>query len=128
MVDFTPMHVIRRHTPFHNQPFRPLPRPTGKPPFHLSLDDVLSSAEMQTIRSAGRIVFHIIGDTGGVKSPFAQQIVASHLETDYRSSEAGSAAALLCPLGDIVYYNRQASEHYAPHNQTLTPYPSHHHA
>ncbi len=124
MVDFTtPMHVKRRHTTFRNQPFRPLPRPTSKPPFHLSLDDVLSAAEMQAIRSAGKIVFHIIGDTGGVKAPFAQQIVASHLETDYQSSAAGSAPAFLYLLGDIVYYYGEASEYYAQFYEPYALYP-----
>src|SRR5207302_6475778 len=67
-----PLRVRRRQTTFRNQPFRPLPRPAGDPPFHLSLENVLSPAQMAAIRSAGKLVFHIIGDTGGVRSPFAQ--------------------------------------------------------
>jgi hypothetical protein len=46
------------------------------------LTKVLSPATMQTTQSSGRMVFHVVGDTGGVKSPQDQDIVAAHMKGD----------------------------------------------
>jgi len=101
-----PVQVKRRHsTLLRNQPFRPLPRPTGPPPFRLNLASVLAQSDMDQIVRQGKLVFHIMGDTGGVRSPFAQQSVAQHLGTE-------GSASFLYLLGDIVYYYGQASEYY----------------
>ena len=51
------------------QPWRDLPAPTGLPPFRLSLDSVLSAEAMATITNSGKLVFHAVGDTGGVNTP-----------------------------------------------------------
>ena len=59
-----------------SQPFRPLPKPTGKPPFRLKLEKVIGSARTKAIERDGVIVFHTFGDSGGVKSPQPQEIVA----------------------------------------------------
>ena len=51
------------------QPWRDLPPPTGAPPFHLSLDSILSADAMNSIETSGTMVFHSVGDTGGVNTP-----------------------------------------------------------
>src|SRR5215467_8079603 len=51
------------------QPWRDLPKPTGQSPYHLSLDSVLSSEAMNTISKSGRMIFHAVGDTGGINTP-----------------------------------------------------------
>ena len=51
------------------QSSQPLPPPTGASPYHLSLDQVLTPAAMQEIQSVGRMVLHVVGDIGGVKTP-----------------------------------------------------------
>jgi hypothetical protein len=58
---------------FHgHQPFRPLPAPTGMPPYHLSLADVLPPEQMAAI--AERMVFHMVGDTGAVEAPAIERL------------------------------------------------------
>src|SRR5947209_8448393 len=81
--------LLVRHSPdaTTQQPQQPLPQPTGTPPFHLSLDQILSPTEIQTIQSSGRMVFHIVGDTGGVKTPQDQDIVASHMQQDLNAAD-----------------------------------------
>ena len=81
--------LLVRHTPdaTTQQPPQPLPQPTGPSPFHLSLDQVITPAEMQTIQSSGRMVFHIVGDTGGIKSPQNQDIVAAQMEQDLAAAD-----------------------------------------
>src|SRR5919199_1971930 len=79
--------VSRGHPPRSNQPFRPLPEPTGPPPYHLSLEQVLPAEHIQDINNSKRLVFHVVGDTGGVKAPQPQQIVAIQMAYDFKSSD-----------------------------------------
>src|ERR1044071_2776732 len=66
-----------------NQKFQPLPLPTGAPPYHLNLDSVLPPDQMTAIQNSGRILMHFAGDSGGVKAPQSQQIVAMAMEEDF---------------------------------------------
>jgi hypothetical protein len=87
-----------------NQKFQPLPQPTGDAPYHLSLNEVLSSNEIQSIMDDGSITFHCMGDTGGVKDPAPQQLVANGLES--------TKASFFYHLGDVVYYNGESQQYY----------------
>src|SRR5262249_35848326 len=69
--------------PSHPQPFQPLPPPTGKPPFRLELEAVIGAPAVDAIEKAGVLTFHAVGDTGGVKSPESQVIVAMWMERDF---------------------------------------------
>lgn len=106
------------------QPFRPLPPPTGRSPYHLSLDSVLPAAQIDTINNAGRIVFHIAGDTGGVKEPQPQQIVAMKMEDDFAADDPAARPAFFYHLGDVVYYYGEASEYYSQFYEPYTGYPA----
>jgi hypothetical protein len=61
-------HTIIDPTTHPIQPWRDLPPATGLPPFHLSLDSVLSADAIDRIQQAGTLVFHAVGDTGGVNT------------------------------------------------------------
>jgi hypothetical protein len=50
-----------------------------------------------------KMVFHICGDTGGVKNPGPQQLVASAMEADATNTTADGEAAFFYHLGDVVY-------------------------
>src|SRR5262245_34663655 len=113
------IQVSVRHPNYAHQPFRPLPTPTGAPPYHLSLDDILAPEQMQVIRNAGKLVFHIDGDTGAVKGPQSQQIVAYHMEQQLYAPDPANVPAFFYHLGDVVYYYGQSSEYYA---QFYDPY------
>ncbi len=104
------------------QKSQPLPTPTGSSPFHLSLDQVLSPAEMQAIQSAGRLVFHIIGDTGGVKTPQDQEIVATHMEQDFAAADPAARPSFFYHLGDVVYYYGQAGDYYSQYYEPYMHY------
>jgi hypothetical protein len=101
------------------QPSQPLPQPTGPAPYHLSLDQILPAATMQAIQTAGRMVFHMVGDTGGVKSPQDQEIVATHMEVDLNAANPAAGPVFFYHLGDVVYYYGSASEYYS---QFYDPY------
>ncbi len=110
------------HPTYKHQPFRPLPQPTGQPPYHLSLDDVLAPEQVQAIRNSGQIVFHIGGDTGGVKTPQPQEIVAMHMEEQIDMADAATAPAFFYHLGDVVYYYGEQSEYYSQFYEAYAHY------
>jgi hypothetical protein len=107
-----------------NQKFEKLPPPTGKPPYHLSLDDVLPEEQMDLIRKSGRIVFHVAGDTGGVKMPEPQQIVAMQMENQFRLPNPADRPAFFYHLGDVVYYYGEAKEYFPQFYDPYVHYPA----
>lgn len=107
------------HPPQAHRRFRDLPPPTGPAPFHLSLDAVLPASKLDGIRQSGRMIFHVTGDTGGVKSPQSQQIVAMHLVYDLEETDPTARPTFFYHLGDVVYYYGQAEDYY---DQFYEPY------
>jgi hypothetical protein len=98
--------VVRAHPPHASQQFQPLPSPSGPFPFRLALDSIVGPQ----IAGADAISFHVIGDSGGVKYPVAQQLVADYLQRD---AAAGDGAVSFCyHVGDVVYYNGQRDQYY----------------
>jgi hypothetical protein len=79
------------------QQLEPIPPARSTTPMELAA--VLGAEAMQTIQNSGRIVFHTVGDTGGVHSPQFQFQVADAMVKD-----AGSGACFFYHLGDVVYY------------------------
>src|SRR5262245_59798623 len=100
----------------HPQPFQPLPPPTGKPPFRLELEAVIGAPAVDAIEKAGVLTFHAVGDTGGVKSPESQVIVAMWMERDFGGQ---TPPTFFYHLGDVVYFdgerNRYWDEFYEPY-------------
>ncbi len=98
--------------PQGNQSFKPIPTPTGQPPYRLSLDNVLPADQMTAIRNAGRILMHVAGDTGGVKAPESQQITAMAMEAQFNFPDVTLRPAFFYHLGDVVYYYGEPKEYY----------------
>jgi hypothetical protein len=101
----------------HEQPQQPLPTPTGAPPYRLELSAVIGAEATAAIEQRGSLVFHTIGDTGGVKSPEPQEIVAMWLEHDFELPE--TAPSFFYHLGDVVYFEGARSRYY---DQFYDPY------
>jgi len=107
--------------------FQPLPPPTGASPFHLDLTDVLPADLLTAIRQKKRMVCHVTGDSGGVKDPNPQQLVALAMERDFEDSPASPVdnPAFFYHVGDVVYFNGQDSEYlaqfYEPYEHYMGP-------
>ncbi|HVW95253.1 MAG TPA: metallophosphoesterase [Mucilaginibacter sp.] len=86
--------------------FRPLPPPTGEYPYHLDISEVLPDL------SADKIVFHMAGDTGSLRSPEFQRMVADEMAHQCEAA-VGGAAQFFFHLGDVVYNYGQASQYYS---------------
>ena len=65
----------------------------------MDLASVIGTDGVQAIQNSGKIIFHTVGDTGGVHQPEFQFAVADAMATD-----VGNGASFLYHLGDVVYY------------------------
>ncbi len=117
-------HTIK--SPSFSQPFRDLPQPTGLPPFRLPLENVLTAEAIKQISDSGRLVFHTVGDTGGVNTPTPLEIVENYMEQDFATDgNVSGNPSFFYHLGDVVYYAGETqnyhSEFYEPYNQYPAP-------
>lgn len=98
-----------------------IPAPWKTPPV-MSLDQVLGASLVQQIQSSGQIVFHSVGDTGGVKEPSHQFAVADAMCNDLAGkTPATGLPAFFYHLGDVVYFFGQERYYY---DQFYDPYRS----
>ncbi|MGO9972821.1 MAG: metallophosphoesterase family protein [Solirubrobacteraceae bacterium] len=111
--------VHRSQVPASTETVRPLPAPTGQPPFRAT------PAELG-ITDATPITFFVIGDSGGVQDPSPQNNVSNAMQ-------AHTLPAFAYHVGDIVYFNgdeadypSQFYEPYAHLNTAIIGIPGNH--
>lgn len=102
--------VIKKNQPDDSFKFRPLPQPVGTYPYHLNLSDVVPGT------GTDKLIFHMVGDTGSVRKPEAQQGVIDDMIKQFDEDERPS---FLYHLGDLVYHYGEAGQ-YA--DQFFRPY------
>jgi acid phosphatase type 7 len=115
----------RDQTTGAQEPFEPLPPPTGAPPYHLALSAVIPDL------SVTQRTFHVIGDHGGVKDPNPQAEVTKALIAD--AGAQGTPVEFCYSVGDVVYFNGakveyppQFFEAYAHYNLPILAIPGNH--
>jgi hypothetical protein len=100
-----------------NTSFQPLPRPLGLPPYHYSLTDNFAQIGAN-IKSAGKMVFHVLGDSGGVKDAEFQDNVAGQMV--HAIKPGGDSVPQFCyHVGDIAYFTGMHTDYY---DQFYEPY------
>ncbi len=101
-----------------------LPHPTGSAPYRLDLSTVLSEEAMRQITARKRLVFHAVGDTGGVNTTTYQAHVAAAMELDFRTGVTdGSNPSFFYHLGDVVYYDGEVKNYYWEFYEPYLHYP-----
>ena len=101
------------------QVLEPIPAPRVQPPV-MDLSAVLPAEVEAQIAAAGKLVFHSVGDTGGIVRAEPQLAVADAMGTDLAGKTyASGLPAFFYHLGDVVYYFGQ--EQYYP-EQFYDPY------
>jgi hypothetical protein len=105
-----------------NPVFKPVPV-TYVQPADLSYDvaSILTAAQIQAINDAGKMVFHCVGDTGGVNGTEIQDELAVQMEAQITNAAAADVPAFFYHLGDVVYFNGVSAD-YKP--QFYEPYQS----
>lgn len=104
----------------------PQPRASGAEPV-LTLEQVYGSAgaaKVQSITSAGQIVFHSVGDTGSTKSPTTQDLVSDKMVADFSEANAADVPSFFYHLGDVVYYFGEAAYYYDQFYASFREYPA----
>ena len=97
----------------------PIPAPRVEPPI-FDLSAVLPAPAITQIQAAGKLVFHTVGDTGGVVKAEPQLAVADAMAADLGNKTYSSGMpAFFFHLGDVVYYFGQ--QQYYP-EQFYDPY------
>lgn len=103
--------VFKKNQPDDSYKFRPLPKPPGNSPYHLSLSDLVPDLNDQ------QTVFHMVGDTGGIRNPSFQKLVAGEMAKQFLDKNA--QPQFLYHLGDVVYHFGEAEQY---ERQFLEPY------
>jgi hypothetical protein len=102
-----------------------LPPATGAPPYHLDLAAVLTEEAIQKIVAKKRLVFHSVGDTGGVNTTTYQQHVAEYMGLDFSDPDPdGANPAFFYHLGDVVYYDGEVANYYWEFYEPYMHYPA----
>jgi len=85
--------------------FEPIPNPA---PQQLAVPfSVFDPARSKAAESAGKLVFHCVGDVGGVNGAATQQAIADAMEEQLTTAKAADKPAFFYVLGDLVYFNGQ---------------------
>lgn len=97
--------------------FEPIPRPA---PSTLAVPySVFDPAASHAAEQAGKLVFHCVGDTGGIHGTATQEAIAEAMENQIKSAAAADLPRFFYHLGDVIYFNGQSSlyksEFYEPY-------------
>jgi len=105
-------------TNFPDEPrFQPAP-PFGGTSFNLPLEAVLPGVTDQS-EKAGALVFHALGDTGGIHGNETQNAVAAAMQDQVADADERERPRFFFHLGDIVYLSGESSQYVA---QFYEPY------
>lgn len=104
----------------------PAPRGGALEPV-LSLAGALGSrgpTVVRKIEAAGQIVLHCVGDTGSVRGPATQSLVADKMVADFSEVNPASVPSFFYHLGDVVYSFGEARYYYDQFYEPYREYPA----
>jgi len=90
----------------------------------LSLATV-DAVEERRIAAAGKMVFHSVGDTGGIHGTDVQEAIAHQMEDQYDAAADADKPAFLYHLGDVIYFNGESTLYTEQFYQPYTLYQPH---
>jgi hypothetical protein len=109
-----PRTFAKERRPYGSPVALPKEAPSFIPPFFtnrtnlsLSLGVVVPHVNAE-VQETSRLVFHMVGDTGGIYGTDLQEAIAEAMEHQISKANPGDKAAFLYHLGDVVYFNGQS--------------------
>ena len=105
----------------------PFPLPRGLPEPRLTLADVLGPAGVEvaaSIQARGQLVFHAVGDTGNIKGPGTQNLVADTMIADFTETDPAQVPMFFLHLGDIIYNFGETKYYYDQFYEPYRDYPA----
>jgi acid phosphatase type 7 len=107
------------------QPWRDLPAAPGLPPYRMNLDTIIDAATMATINQSGKMVFHSVGDTGGVMTSTYIDGVTRFMECDFTYNDIlADRPSFFYHLGDVVYYDGEGANYWPEFYEPYLQYPA----
>ncbi len=106
---------------------QPIPAPRAGANLTMKLEDALGSggaAAVAAIQTSGQIVFHSLGDTGSVKGPETQSLVADKMAQDFTDPNPADRPSFCYHLGDVVYSFGEAQYYYDQFYEPYRSYPA----
>src|SRR4051812_45471706 len=108
---------------------KPYPRFVPAPPaqvsnLNLPLEVILPD-EVEAAKTSGMLVFHAVGDTGGIHGDNVEKAIAAAMDQQLSDSVAANkpAAGFFYNLGDVVYFNGESNLY---DSQFYEPYQTYH--
>jgi Calcineurin-like phosphoesterase len=97
--------------------FEPIPQPA---PVNLSVPlSIFDPKASKAAKDAGKLVFHCLGDSGGIHGTATQDAIATAMEEQLKKADDAEKPRFLYHLGDVIYFNGQStlykSEFYEPY-------------
>lgn len=104
----------------------PFPAPRGGVEPQVALADVFGGNQkaIDSITSAGQLVFHATGDCGNVKGPATQNEVADKMTADFTEADPAEVPQFALLLGDIVYSFGEGQYYYDQFYEPYRDYPA----
>jgi hypothetical protein len=105
----------------------PLPSPRGLPEPRLTLAEVLGPSGddvIKKITETGRLVFHSVGDTGAIKGPDNQSLVADKMTADFEEEVQDNIPRFFFHLGDVIYNFGEREYYYDQFYEPYRDYPA----
>jgi hypothetical protein len=89
------------------------------------LKTILADSAIAQVRDSGLLVFHTVGDTGGVNTPGPVETVALYMEQDFATTgDQSHNPSFFYHLGDVVYYAGEAANYYWEFYEPYRHYPA----
>jgi acid phosphatase type 7 len=104
-------------------PFQPLPPPNGPAPYRFDLSKLLSAGDIKSIKDAGVLVCHTVGDTGDFRGR-QQDFVSQMMTLDSQNSASNKKPAFFYHLGDVIYFAGDIDMYGNNFYETYKDYPS----
>ena len=99
----------------------------GGPEPQLTLAQVLGqagAAVTKDIEGYGQLVFHSVGDTGNVRGPVSQSLVADKMAADFADPQARDVPQFFFHLGDVIYNFGETAYYYDQFYEPYRDYPA----
>ena len=81
---------------------------------------VVMPDEAKAVQDSNMLVFHSVGDTGGIHGDDVEKAISNAMESQISAAKSGGGApAFYYNLGDVVYYNGESNQY---DNQFYEPY------
>jgi Calcineurin-like phosphoesterase len=89
--------------------FVPAPPPATPGNFHLPLEAIVPKVAEEAAKK--KLVFHCVGDTGGIHGESVQTAIAEAMEAQIKETKGANQPAFFYHLGDVVYFNGLSCEY-----------------